>query len=69
MEKESFETCEGCGYKSPKDTMVLNNDLELVCKECLDEEKRDKRVSTMLFIGCFIIAIFVAFLIFKSCQN
>jgi len=69
MEKENFKTCEGCGYKLPKDTMIFNKDLELVCKQCLEEEKRDKRVSTMLFFGCVFIAILVVFFIFKSFQN
>lgn len=69
MEKENFQPCEVCGYFLPQDTMVFNDDLELVCKQCLEEKKRDKRVSTMLFFGCVFIAILVVFFIFKSFQN
>lgn len=69
MSKKNYNHCEGCGLKFHNEKLVLNNDLELTCPECIEEAKRDKRVSNGIFIGCAIIAIMIMVSIFKHCSK
>lgn len=56
MNKNVYYKCEGCGLTFPGEKLVLNNDLELTCDECIEEAKKDKRVRNMLFLVCVFIA-------------
>lgn len=69
MSKKAYYKCEGCGLSFPADSLVMNNELELTCEECLEEAKRDKRSNNLLFSACALIAFAVACLIFKHCSK
>ncbi len=56
MNKNVYYKCDGYGLTFPGDHLVINNDLELTCEECLEESKKDKRVRNVLFFVCFFIA-------------
>ena len=69
MSKKNYNQCEGCGLQFHNDNLVLNNDLELTCPECVEEAKRDKRVSNLLLTSCVAIAVGIVFLIFNHCSK
>lgn len=69
MSKKNYNTCEGCALKFHNNNLVLNNDLELTCPECIEEAKRDKRVWDLLLTACLVIAFFATCLIVKNCEK
>lgn len=69
MSKKNYNHCEGCGLEFHNDLLVMNDDLELTCEECVEEGKVDKRVSNLLTAACVFIAFTAFVLIFHHCSK
>lgn len=69
MSKKNYQECEGCRNMFPPKKLEWNDDLDLVCPECMEEGKREKRSWNFLILGIFFIAASVVFVIYKSCSR
>lgn len=69
MSKKAYYKCDGCGLRFPEKSLIMNDDLEFVCQECVDDAKCDKRFSNRLMLACAFIAFFFLLVILNHCSK
>lgn len=69
MSKQNKQECEGCRNLFPTKMLEYNKDLDLICPDCMEQGKRDKRSWNALMVGYFLCASAFIFIIYKSCSK
>lgn len=65
MSKKAYYKCEECGISYQSEKLVLNDDLELICYDCVQEGKTNKRVRNLILLTCAFLASSFGFWIYK----